>query len=279
MSETSVAVPETAGAAQAYILFGVAGTTYAIRSHEVLHVEMIEHVTPVPNAPAFVEGVVFSRGQVVPVINLRARFGFERAAMTQRSRLLGARLRLLEAQATKPLGHGGLGTPPGLRPAECDRGQRAQVQHSVELIFHRRPPLRWNVLSAGTEELGQVDPAEGCATQPRQARHRPPGHVRLKRRQLRGGVGPDGERLDLRLFEEGHHRFADHLPEEVTGAVDGQHPPVSGQHFSADEVHGKGVPPGGGRGVPGLHVVRGSHAVPVDRRLTEKDTDAPVLRQ
>ena len=88
MSETSVAAPEAAAAVQTYILFGVAGTTYAIRSQQVLHIEMIEHVTPVPNAPAFVEGVVFSRGQVVPVINLRARFGFERAAITSRSRLL-----------------------------------------------------------------------------------------------------------------------------------------------------------------------------------------------
>ncbi len=89
MSETSVAVPESAPAAmQTYILFGVAGTTYAIKSQDVLHIEMVEHVTPVPNAAAFVEGVVFSRGQVVPVINLRARFGFERAAMTLRSRLL-----------------------------------------------------------------------------------------------------------------------------------------------------------------------------------------------
>jgi purine-binding chemotaxis protein CheW len=88
MSETSVAFASTPAAAQAYILFGVAGTTYALRSHDVLHIEMLEHVTPVPNAPAFVEGVVFSRGQVVPVINLRARFGFERAASTLRSRLL-----------------------------------------------------------------------------------------------------------------------------------------------------------------------------------------------
>jgi chemotaxis signal transduction protein len=89
MSETSVATPHAASAAtQAYILFGVAGTTYAIRSQDVLHIEMIEHVTPVPNAPPFVEGVVFSRGQVVPVINLRARFGFERAGVTPRSRLL-----------------------------------------------------------------------------------------------------------------------------------------------------------------------------------------------
>jgi chemotaxis signal transduction protein len=89
MSETSVAAPEsTPSASQTYILFGVAGTTYAIKSHDVLHIEMIEHVTPVPNAPAFVEGVVFSRGQVVPVINLRARFGFERGGVTLRSRLL-----------------------------------------------------------------------------------------------------------------------------------------------------------------------------------------------
>ena len=89
MSETSVATPESASAAsQAYILFGVAGTTYALGSDHVVHIEMLEHVTPVPNAPAFVEGVVFSRGQVVPVINLRARFGFERANVSPRSRLL-----------------------------------------------------------------------------------------------------------------------------------------------------------------------------------------------
>jgi purine-binding chemotaxis protein CheW len=78
----SVATSEPASAAsQAYILFGVAGTTYALASDHVVHVEMIEQVTPVPNAPAFVEGVVFSRGQVVPVINLRARFGFERVSV------------------------------------------------------------------------------------------------------------------------------------------------------------------------------------------------------
>ncbi len=73
---------------QTYILFTVAGATYALRSTEVQHMEMIEQVTPVPNAASFVEGVVLSRGQVVPVLNLRTRFGFERAARTLRSRLL-----------------------------------------------------------------------------------------------------------------------------------------------------------------------------------------------
>ena len=78
MSESASTRRRRNPAAHTYILFTVAGTTYALESQQVLHMEMVDHVTPVPNAPAFVEGVVFSRGQVVPVINLRARFGFER---------------------------------------------------------------------------------------------------------------------------------------------------------------------------------------------------------
>ena len=73
---------------ETFILFMLAGTTYAVRTRDVQHMEMVEEITPVPNAPVFVEGVVFSRGQVVPVLNLRARFGFERAALDLRSRLL-----------------------------------------------------------------------------------------------------------------------------------------------------------------------------------------------
>lgn len=71
-----------------YILFTVAGTTYALPSDVVAHVEMVENVTRVPNAASFVDGVVFSRGQVVPAINLRARFGFDRVERDLRTRLL-----------------------------------------------------------------------------------------------------------------------------------------------------------------------------------------------
>lgn len=73
---------------RAYILFTVAGTTYALASDQVRHMDMIGEVTPVPNAAPFIDGVVFSRGQVVPVINLRVRFGFDRAGNDLRSRLL-----------------------------------------------------------------------------------------------------------------------------------------------------------------------------------------------
>jgi purine-binding chemotaxis protein CheW len=73
---------------ETFILFTVAGTTYALRSRDVAHIEMVASVTPVPNAPPFVDGAVFSRGVVVPAVSLRARFGFERVPYDVRTRLL-----------------------------------------------------------------------------------------------------------------------------------------------------------------------------------------------
>ena len=74
--------------ADSYILFSLAGTTYALSSEEMRHMEMVEQITPVPNAASYLEGVVLSRGQIVPVLNLRARFGFERVPPDLRTRLL-----------------------------------------------------------------------------------------------------------------------------------------------------------------------------------------------
>ena len=79
---------DPSAAADTFIVLGVAGTTYAVRSRDVQHMEMVENVTRVPNAAPFVDGVVFSRGQVVPAVNLRARFGFERVPYDVRTRLV-----------------------------------------------------------------------------------------------------------------------------------------------------------------------------------------------
>jgi purine-binding chemotaxis protein CheW len=73
---------------ETFILFEIAGTTYAVRSSLVQQVQMIEHVTPVPNAIPVVEGVVHARGRVIPVLNLRVRFGFQKIPLDLRARLV-----------------------------------------------------------------------------------------------------------------------------------------------------------------------------------------------
>jgi purine-binding chemotaxis protein CheW len=71
-----------------FILFELARTTYGVRSRFVQQIEMIEDVASVPNAHPAVEGVVLVRGQVIPALNLRTRFGFGKVERDLRSRLV-----------------------------------------------------------------------------------------------------------------------------------------------------------------------------------------------
>ena len=71
-----------------FILFELAGTTYGVRSRFVQQIELIDDVASVPNAHPAVEGVALVRGQVIPAMNLRTRFGFDRIQRDLRSRLV-----------------------------------------------------------------------------------------------------------------------------------------------------------------------------------------------
>src|SRR6185369_4281017 len=81
-----------ASSSESYVLFELAGSAYAIPSRNVQHLEMFEHVTLVPNANPAIDGVVFSRGQVIPALNLRTRFGFPQQERTLRTRIVFARV-------------------------------------------------------------------------------------------------------------------------------------------------------------------------------------------
>jgi purine-binding chemotaxis protein CheW len=78
----------TSSESDSYVLFELAGATYALPSRHIQQLDMVATPTPVPNAPSFVDGVVSVRGQVIPAVSLRARFGFPRVAHDVRSRLV-----------------------------------------------------------------------------------------------------------------------------------------------------------------------------------------------
>jgi purine-binding chemotaxis protein CheW len=71
-----------------FIIFSVGEAAYAVRSEQVQQIETVENVTPVPNTPDFIDGIVYLRGKVVPVINLRSRFGLDRKPYDIYSRLV-----------------------------------------------------------------------------------------------------------------------------------------------------------------------------------------------
>ena len=89
---TALEVVPRLHAADAYILCDVAGTAYAVDTRDVEQLEMVGALTPVPNSPPYVDGVTSSRGKVIPVVNLRRRFGFPRVASTTRARIIVTRI-------------------------------------------------------------------------------------------------------------------------------------------------------------------------------------------
>lgn len=57
------------------LTFALDGVSYGVNVHQVREVKNFEGVTPVPYAPNYIRGVTNLRGEVVPVIDLRKRFG------------------------------------------------------------------------------------------------------------------------------------------------------------------------------------------------------------
>jgi len=55
-------------------------------------IEIIRHqpITPVPRSPVFVKGVMNLRGRIIPVVDLRARFGMPEAEPTKDTRIVVA---------------------------------------------------------------------------------------------------------------------------------------------------------------------------------------------
>ena len=69
-----------------HILFKVDDATYALPADVVLQMETYTGATRVPGAPPFVAGIIQLRGRVVPVVDLRARFGLAQVAPTLETR-------------------------------------------------------------------------------------------------------------------------------------------------------------------------------------------------
>ncbi len=75
-----------------YLMFSLAGQDFGIYLQKVKEIISNVPITPVLNVPAYIRGVVNLRGKIIPVTDLRRRFGLASAEYTDRSAII-----LLEA--------------------------------------------------------------------------------------------------------------------------------------------------------------------------------------
>jgi purine-binding chemotaxis protein CheW len=60
-----------------HLIFQLGSEEFAINVMNVKEIMKMQAITSVPQTPSFVQGVINLRGKIVPVINLRRKFGIE----------------------------------------------------------------------------------------------------------------------------------------------------------------------------------------------------------
>jgi purine-binding chemotaxis protein CheW len=70
------------------VVFRLAESVYGIDIDVVREIIRMQGITPVPNAPDFIEGVTNLRGKICPVMDMRRRFGLPLARITADSRIV-----------------------------------------------------------------------------------------------------------------------------------------------------------------------------------------------
>jgi purine-binding chemotaxis protein CheW len=81
-----------------YLTFRLLDEFYGIRVDAILQIIAIPQITPIPRTPPFVKGVINLRGKIIPVVDLRLRFGLEPTEYDARTSIIILRTTVNEAE-------------------------------------------------------------------------------------------------------------------------------------------------------------------------------------
>jgi purine-binding chemotaxis protein CheW len=76
---------DPAHAKREYLAFALGAEQYAVDLLQVQEIRSYETVTRIANAPAHIQGVINLRGRIVPILDLRIRFGLEHASFNEQT--------------------------------------------------------------------------------------------------------------------------------------------------------------------------------------------------
>lgn len=85
MQELNQAVNQDIDREGKYLTFSLGSEEYGIGILKIKEIIGVMPVTTVPQTPEFVKGVINLRGKVIPVVDLRLRFGMEAVEYTDRT--------------------------------------------------------------------------------------------------------------------------------------------------------------------------------------------------
>lgn len=79
--------------ANKYMNFQIGNESYGISIRHVREIIELQKISEVPDMPAYVKGVINLRGKVIPIVDIRLRFGFEARPYDDRTCIIVVEIR------------------------------------------------------------------------------------------------------------------------------------------------------------------------------------------
>ena len=96
--ETTAACRNLAGK---YLTFTLHQESYGIDVLKIREIIRLTNITAVPQMPAYVRGVINLRGKIIPIMDLRLRFGFPDAQSTEQTCIIVVQVKLPDGKSTQ----------------------------------------------------------------------------------------------------------------------------------------------------------------------------------
>jgi purine-binding chemotaxis protein CheW len=84
-----------------HLTFTLHGESYGIDVLKIREIIRLTEITPVPQMPASVRGVINLRGKIIPIMDLRLRFGFPEAPSTEEACIIVVQVKLADDRSVQ----------------------------------------------------------------------------------------------------------------------------------------------------------------------------------
>jgi purine-binding chemotaxis protein CheW len=127
-----------------YLSFALGDESYGLEISHVIEIVGIQPITPIPEAPDYVRGIINLRGQIVPVIDVHLKFGSESKAYDDRTCIiiidiegLSAGLIVDRVSEVLTIGDGDIVPPPDYRTGAQNHYIKAigKVGNEIKLLL------------------------------------------------------------------------------------------------------------------------------------------------
>lgn len=117
-----------------YLTFALGQEEYGIGILKIKEIIGMMPITAIPQAPTFIKGIINLRGKVIPVTDLRLKFGLESTAYTERTCIIVVEMKKASGSMIMGLVVDGVSEVANIKKEEIEKAPHLGIQEQINFV-------------------------------------------------------------------------------------------------------------------------------------------------